>query len=416
MNWPPLQKPAKKDPALRTRVPLSPPASRSRAALGLVSAAAQGLVRLQVCAACEVACYPPRDACPRCFGVDLPWRDVAPEGEAIAQTTIRVATDPYFRERLPWRVGTIAFHGVSLVANLHRDVVVPGRVRITVKLDRAGNPVFFALPPEDTPLMNEDAVLRELTADPHFRRILISDGRHPVGQALIPALQKAGAAKIFVGVAEDWRPFEGQAQLRKLAAEGAIELVTLDVTDAKSLAEAAGAVGGKVDILVNTAERLRAGGVLTSQGLNEQREAFEVNVHGLARLAQAFGHGMRARGADGQNSAVAIVDILPIHALVNAPAYGAFCASAAARHSLLQCLRAEMRAGGVRVIGIYAGPLEEAWRQELPPPKVTPKQIADVVVRALKEGLEEVAVGDVAKDILARHLADPKTLEREMSQ
>lgn len=416
MSWPPLQKPPKKDPAQRTRVPLSPPTARSRAALGLVSAAARGVVRLQVCATCEAACYPPRDACPRCFGIELNWRDVEPQGEVMAQTTIRVATDPYFRERMPWRIGTIAFHGTSLVANLHRDVTVPGPVRVSLKLDRAGNPVFFAFPPEDTPLMDEDPVLRELTADSRFRRILISDGRHPVGQALIPALQKAGAAKIFVGVTEDWRPFEGQEQLNRLAAAGAIDLVALDVTDTRSLAEAAGAIGGKVDILINTAERLRAGGILTSQGLNEQREAFEVNVHGLARLAQAFGHGMRARGADGQNSASAIVDILPIHALVNAPAYGAFCASAAARHSLLQCLRAEMRSGGVRVISVYAGPLEETWRQELPPPKVTPKQIADAVVLALKDGLEEVAVGDVAKDILARYLADPKTLEREMSQ
>lgn len=416
MKWSPLEKPPKKDPARRTRVPLSPPAARSRAALGLVSAAAQGLVRLQACAACETVCYPPRDACPRCFSIDLRWREVTTDGEVIAHTTIRVATDPYFRERLPWRIGTVAFHGTSLVANLHRDVTVPGPVRLSLKLDRAGNPVFFAFPPKDTPLMDEDPVLRELTADPRFRRILISDGRHPVGQALVPALQRAGATKIFVGVAEDWRPFDGQAELRKLAAEGTIELVALDVTDTRSLAEAAGAIGGKVDILINTVERLRAGGVLTAQGLNEQREAFEVNVHGLARLAQAFGHGMRARGADGQNSAAAIVDILPIHALVNAPAYGAFCASAAARHSLLQCLRAEMRSGGVRVIGVYAGPLEEAWRQELPPPKVTPKQIADATVHALKNGLEEAAVGDVAKDILARYLADPKALEREMSQ
>ena len=75
-----------------------------------------------------------------------------------------------------------------------------------------------------------------------------------------------------------------------------------------------------------------------------------------------------------------------------------------------------MRAGGVRVIGIYSGPVEEPWRQELPPPKVTPRQIAEAVVHALKQGLEEAAVGDVAKDILARYLADPKTLEREMSE
>lgn len=43
-------------------------------------------------------------------------------------------------------------------------------------------------------------------------------------------------------------------------------------------------------------------------------------------------------------------------------------------------------------------------------------QIAEAITLALKNGLEEVAVGDVAKDILARYLADPKTLEREMGQ
>jgi hypothetical protein len=75
-----------------------------------------------------------------------------------------------------------------------------------------------------------------------------------------------------------------------------------------------------------------------------------------------------------------------------------------------------MRAGGIRVIGVYAGPLDDSWRQELPPPKVTAKQIADSIVRGLVEGLEDVIVGDIAQDIVARHWSDPKALEREMGQ
>jgi hypothetical protein len=35
------------------------------------------------------------------------------------------------------------------------------------------------------------------------------------------------------------------------------------------------------------------------------------------------------------------------------------------------------------------------------------------VLRALRAGLETLAVGDVAQDVLARWQDDPKTLERE---
>ena len=58
---PPLQKPPRKDPLQRTRQPLLPPHQRSRTALGLTAAAAEGRFALQVCAECDRATYPPRD-------------------------------------------------------------------------------------------------------------------------------------------------------------------------------------------------------------------------------------------------------------------------------------------------------------------------------------------------------------------
>jgi NAD(P)-dependent dehydrogenase (short-subunit alcohol dehydrogenase family)/uncharacterized OB-fold protein len=409
----PLPKPPRRDPQVRMPVPLLPPAQRSRAALGMLAAAAVGAFRLQCCTACGAAAYPPRDACPSCLSVDLAWTDLEPAGTAIAETTVRAATDPYFREHLPWRIGTVVTAaGPSLVASLHRDVSVPGPVRLSLKIDKAGNPIVVALPPSDTPLMEEDPLLRELTAHPRHRRALVTDARSETGQAVVRGLLAAGAAKVFAGVAEDWRPFPAAA----LPADERVEIVRLDVTDSRSTADLAASIGGKVDILVNTAEHVRPGGFVDRMGMTDQHAAFEVNVHGLARLAQTFGAAMRARGADGPNAAAALVDVLPIHAHANWPAYGLLSATAAARHSLLQCLRAELRPGGIRVIAVYTGPVDEAWRQELPPPKVTPKQIADGVVRALAEGLEEVAVGDVARDILERHLTDPKALEREISR
>ena len=48
----PLARPRRKNPLRKTRTPLLPPGARSRTALGLTAAAAEGRFQLQVCEAC----------------------------------------------------------------------------------------------------------------------------------------------------------------------------------------------------------------------------------------------------------------------------------------------------------------------------------------------------------------------------
>lgn len=408
----PIARPPKKDPQKVTCPPELPPQQRSRAALAMSAMAARGVFALQVCGSCGAATYPPRDACPRCLSLRLAFQPVEDGGEVIAETIIRATTDLYFRQRAPWRIGTVRLDcGPSIVAHLHGDVVTPGRVRMVCKLDKSGNAVLMALPASETENMADDPEFRELTAHPKFRRALVTDGRGAVGQAVAAALSKAGASIVFVGVAEPWKPFPGQ---RELAAIPNVAILPLDLTDTASVRELAGEIGGKTDIIVNTADHVRAGGLLGADNLASAREGFDVNVFGLQRLAQAFGPAMRARGADGVNSATAFVDVLPVYALGNTPDFGLYSASAAARHSLLQCLRAELRPGGVRVMSVFTGPIDDDWRQHVPPPKVTARQIATAVVTALSEGIEETFVGDVAQDVAARALDNPKVLEREL--
>lgn len=408
----PIAPPPRKDPQKRTRSALLPPVPRSRAAIQMSAAAARGVLRLQVCADCGAVCYPPRDACPACLSTRLEWRDVPDGGQIIAETTIQTTTDPYFRERTPWRVGTVRLDvGPVIMAHLHGDVAAPERCRIRAMLDKSGNAVLIALPLKDTPHMADDPILRELTATPKHRRVLVTDGRSGVGQAVAQACSDAGASIVFVGVATPWLPFEGQAALADIPK---VEVVPLDITDANSVRELAGEIGGKTDILINTADHVRPGGVTNRQGMATTRDEFEVNVFGLQRLAQHFGPGMIGRGADGVNAATALLDILPVYALSNWGEFGGHSASAAARHSLLQCLRGEMRAGGVRVLSVFTGPVDDDWRQPLPPPKVTPEAIARAVVQALENGTEESFVGDIAKDVLARLHDNPKVLEREL--
>jgi NAD(P)-dependent dehydrogenase (short-subunit alcohol dehydrogenase family)/uncharacterized OB-fold protein len=410
----PLTRPKRKNPLERTRRPLLPPAARSRTAHGLTAAAAEGRFALQVCADCAAVVYPPRDACPLCLSARLPFKDVDPRGALLTQTTVRVSTDNYFRERLPWRVGLVKLDvGPTVLAHLHEDVKESGRVRLIAALDRNGAAAMMALPDKDTPNMADDLELREFTCDLKFRRVLITDGRNEVGRALASACAEAGASLIFVGIADPWKPFPGEAALRAI---DNVQIVPLDLTDSESVAECAAQDGARVDILINTSAHVRSGGVLDPGGLMLAREEMELRYLGLIRLAQAFGPVMRSRGADGVNAAAAFVNLLSIHAMAAWPAYGVFSSVEAACLSAAQTLRSELRPGGVKVVNVFSGPLETEWFQTVPPPKVTPAALAKAVVAALRAGVEDAFVGDVAQDIRARLAVNPKALERELGE
>ncbi len=409
----PLQRPKRKNPLKRTRRPLRPQGLRSRTAHGLTAAAAEGRFALQVCSDCETVIYPPRDCCPSCLSARLPFRDLPSGGVLLAETTVHTSPDPYFRERMPWRVGTVKLDaGPVVVAHLHGDAAEGARVRLHFKLDKSGAAVAMALPQEDTPNMADDPHWREMTCDPKFRRVLVTDGRNAVGQAMAQALSEAGAGIVFVGIADAWKPFPGFDTLRRIER---VEIVPLDVTDTESVTEQAEQNGARIDIVVNTAEHVRPGGVVDRHGLTVTREEIDIRYLGLVRLAQAFGPILRARGADGVNSAAAFVNLLSVHALANWPAYGGYSAAEAACLSAAQCMRAELQPGGVKVMNVFFGPLDTEWFQTVPPPKVAPAALAAAVVRGLQQGLEDVFVGDIAEDIRARLAVNPKALERELA-
>ena len=409
-----LERPKRKNPVLRTRLPTLPPAARSRVALGLTAAAAQGRFELQQCRDCGMVQYPPREACQSCLSIELSWKAQSGEGELLASTVLHHSNDLFFRERLPWRLGLVRLvSGPTVVAHLHGDVPeAPAKVRVAARLDRAGQAVLAALPDKETPDMADDRQLREFTCDPKFRKVLISDGKTATGQALVRALAAAGADLIWVGHAEPWKKFAGFDELQKIPQ---VTLVPLDVTDSKNVRELAAEIGGKVDILVNNAEVHRTFGISNRQGVETARAEMDVNYFGFLRLAQEFGPAMRSRGADGLASAVAWVNLLSIYALANFPPHGTFSASKAAAHSLAQCLRAEMRPAGVRVVNVFPGPIDDEWNQLLPPPKLSPQSLAGAIVKALREGIEDVYPGDVAQEWLERWRDNPKALERELS-
>jgi len=405
----------RKNPILRTRQPTLPPASRSRVALGLTAAAARGRFALQVCLDCGTVQYPPREICRECLSHRLVWRPQDGRGELVTETILRNAQELFFRERLPWRIGVVRLDaGVNVIAYVHASVGrAPGRVRVEAALDRAGQAALVAVPEKGRPDLADDPKLGELTCDPRGRKILVTDGKTSVGQAIVRALLAADADLVWIGEAEPWKKITGLDVLRDLPRA---TIVPLDVTDGRSVQELAGEIGGKVDVLINTADHHRTFSIASRRGVETAQQEMDVNYFGLLRLAQAFAPVLKARAADEPANAIAWVNLLSIFALANYPPHGTYSASKAAAFSLSQALRAELRPAGVRVINLFPGPIDDEWDQLEMPPKLSPAALATAVVKAMKGSVEDVYPGDVAQDWVARHLDNPKALEREAGE
>jgi NAD(P)-dependent dehydrogenase (short-subunit alcohol dehydrogenase family)/uncharacterized OB-fold protein len=393
--------------------PFLPPGPRSRTALGLTAAAALGRFELQVCRECGTVQYPPREACHRCLSAQLDWQLQTGGGELISTTTLFHSQSEYFRERLPWCLGMVRLDcGPTVITHVHAGVEVPpARVRVDVRLDKAGPAVLIALPVSPVDRIFEDKVLQEMSCDPCSREVLVTDGHSAVGQSLVRALVTVGARRVWVG---DRSPDNRTAELDALALLGSVTLLPLDLRSSESVAQAGAQFGAHIDIIINNAEYHRAHGVASSRGVGAPQAEMEVNYFGLLRLAQEFGPAMRARAGE-ERGATAWVNLLSVYALANYPSHGTFSASKAAALSLSQCLRAEMQSFGIRVINVFPGPIDDEWNRLVPPPKIGADALAREIIKALQLGQEDVYPGDAAQEWLARWRASPKVLERELA-
>jgi len=179
-----------------------PPSNRSRVALGLTAAAALGRFELQVCRDCKTVQYPPREACSRCLSLRLDWALQSGAGELMSETTLLHSHNDYFRERLPWRLGLIRLKcGPIVVAHVHGDVP-PARaqVRVCARLDKAGQGALMAFPEKETGSMADDRQLREMTCDPKFRKVFVTDAKSALGQAVVRELVAARAEIVWAAM------------------------------------------------------------------------------------------------------------------------------------------------------------------------------------------------------------------------
>ena len=223
---------------------------------------------------------------------------------------------------------------------------------------------------------------------------LVTGANRGLGLAFARALRDAGARKVYAGARDP-------ASVK----EPGLEAIRLDVTDPRSVAEAA-ARCTDVSIVINNAGILRPGTLLGDGGLATIREQLETNFYGALSVSEAFAPVLAANGGG------ALVNMLSALSWLSLPNSGAYSISKAAAWALTNGLRNELRAQGTLVVGVHAGYIDTDMVAKVTAPKTKPEVIAQRTLEAIIAGREEVLADEVSQQVKAGFAADPPAYVR----
>ena len=232
---------------------------------------------------------------------------------------------------------------------------------------------------------------------------LITGANRGIGRDYVAALIERGAKKVYASA----RRVDSLGDLAR-GQGGRVETLALDITDARAVAAAASRCGD-VTLLVNNAGINHNSGLLAAPDLAAARAEMETNYFGTLAMCRAFAPVLKGNGGG------VIVNMLSITGRVNLPLMGSLSASKAACVSMTQGVRAELAAQGTRVVAVLPGAVDTEMSRDFPPPKMPPREVAEAVLAALEQGLDEVYPGEMARGIAAGLAADPKAVESQFA-
>jgi NAD(P)-dependent dehydrogenase (short-subunit alcohol dehydrogenase family) len=223
---------------------------------------------------------------------------------------------------------------------------------------------------------------------------LVTGANRGIGRAIVQQFLAQGARHVY---AASRTPLEFD-EARKLTE------VRLDVTEPLMIEQAA-ARCADVNVLVNNAGVLLGQSLLAAPNRDAAKAEMSVNYFGTLHMCRAFAPVLAHNGGG------AIVNVLSILARVNLPAVGSYSASKAAAFSLTQGIRSELAAQGTLVIGVMPAFVDTAMASRITLPKLPPQAVAEAILTALRDGVEDVYPGHAA-DIAAALQQDSKAVER----
>jgi len=231
----------------------------------------------------------------------------------------------------------------------------------------------------------------------------VTGANRGIGKAYVEALVQAGAGRIYVAA----RNVDTLQDVVALAPERIIP-IALDVTDPAQVTAAA-LIAQDVTLLINNAGVLGAGGLFTPNSVEIAQWEMNTNYFGTLSMVRAFAPILKGNGGG------AIVNLLSVVAVANAPVFSSYSASKAALHSLTQGIRAELASQGTQVIGVYPGPVDTAMAKGIEMERIAPIAVAQVTLQAVEQGTEEVYPDPVAQHVFSELSAPLKAVEKQFA-
>ncbi len=231
----------------------------------------------------------------------------------------------------------------------------------------------------------------------------VTGANRGIGQAYVEALVQAGARRIYVAA----RSIDTLKDVVAIAPDRIIP-IALDVTNLDQVTAAAQAAQD-VTLLINNAGVLGSGGLFTPTSVETAQWEMTTNYFGTLSMVRAFAPILQGNGGG------AIINMMSVVSVANAPVFSSYSASKSALHSLAEGIRAELAAQGTQVIGFYPGPVDTAMAEGVPMDKIAPIEVAKQALQAAKIGLDDVYPDPVSQSVFSA-IADPlKAVENQFA-
>jgi NAD(P)-dependent dehydrogenase (short-subunit alcohol dehydrogenase family) len=233
---------------------------------------------------------------------------------------------------------------------------------------------------------------------------LVTGANRGIGRAIVEALIKAGAKRIYAGA----RNPDSLRDLVAIAKDRIIPL-KLDVTKDADVTAAAKAASD-VNVLINNAGVAAITPDLKSINLATARNEMDVNYFGTLAMSLAFAPVLAKNGArDGMSM---IVNIGSIVSFLTYPGFATYCPTKHAVYSLSQSLRVMLAGQKTHVMTVHPGPIDTDMAKDVPFEKYSPHDVAQRVINGVRMGDELITTDPFSDEAFAQWRRDPIEAQR----
>jgi NAD(P)-dependent dehydrogenase (short-subunit alcohol dehydrogenase family) len=236
------------------------------------------------------------------------------------------------------------------------------------------------------------------------KTVLVTGANRGIGEAYVKVLLKQGAKTIYAA-ARNVKNLDALVTMNP----SVINPILLDVTNTDHVLALTNNIDA-LDMVINNAGIANACNSSSKNAAEIARMEMETNYFGPLQIILAVLPLLET------SKQAAIVNVSSIAGISNFPALGPYSSSKAALHSLTQGLRAELAGKGIKVVGVYPGPIDTRLAEGMEMDKPQPEQVAIRTFEALGRGDVDVLPDDFSKQMYAAFLEHPHRLEKAFAQ